>query len=216
MIRFGKYNYSKGELHPEVIARVDVGSYQAGVKRARNVVIKKYGGLTLRPGTRMVSEVKDDTGGNDLIPFQYSIDLPYVLEMGQGYMRPLAKGGAVVEEDLSITAITQAAQAQVTAAFHDYEVGEDIYFTNIQGMEEINEMIGQVTSVVDVNNFKVNIDTTNFTAFTGTSSGIVRTSAPPAPPTPPTVPAVVPPPDLPDFTDLGGFEITYNPFGVLP
>src|SRR3569623_1015316 len=55
-----------------------------------------------------------------LIPFQFSIEQSYALEMGQGYMRPAANGGLVIEERLTSTDLTPGATTTVEAAFHDY------------------------------------------------------------------------------------------------
>jgi hypothetical protein len=203
-------NFSKGEIAEELIARIDVASYNASAKQARNVIILKYGGLTKRPGTRLVAKAYDSTLPVRLFPFQFSLTQAYALEFGQGYMRPAANGGLVLEQPLTITAITKAVNAQVTVAFHGFSVGDQIYFNNVAGMVEINGLFANVKSVVDANNFVIDIDTTQFSTFTGDSGGIVNTGAPPPPPTPPVVPPVVPPPSPPatggggSYSDTGG------------
>lgn len=68
--------------------------------------------------------------------------------------------------------ITQAAQAQVTTSrSHGYTVGQAVRFRmwpdeNNFGMNEIDGLIGNITSIVDEGNFTVDIDTRSFTAFT--------------------------------------------------
>ena len=196
--RVGLPNFSKGELGPELIARTDVAAYGAGVRRARNVFIRKYGGLTKRMGTRFVSEVYDSSQPVRLLPFQFSIEQAYALELGQGYMRAGALGGMVLNEELAITGITKAAQAQVTAALHGYSPGDQVYFKGVAGMVEINGLTGRVVSVTGVNTFTVDINTTAFAAFTSATGGITRTTPPPDPTPDPVVPPVVDPPEPPE------------------
>lgn len=197
-------NYSKGELGPELYGRFDVDAWQAAVKQARNVVILKYGGLTKRPGTRLVGEVLNDSSDNALIPFEFSLEQTYVLEMGQGYLAPVAMGGRVLEEELEITAISAAANAQITAVFHAYLVGEQVHLTGIEGEmgDLLNGRFWTVESVVDADNFTINADTTGLT-FTSATGGTTRTAAPPPPPAPPPVPPP-PPPSEPPPTSPGG------------
>jgi hypothetical protein len=190
--RAGSFNFSKGEIAEELIARVDVGSYSSAVRQARNVVVKKYGGLAKRPGTRLVAEAWDATHPVRLLPFQFSLQQAFALEMGQGYMRPAATGGLLIEQKNKVTAITKATNAVVTAAYHGYSVGDQVYFSGITGMTQINGRFGKVVGVPSANSFTVNINTTSFSTFTG-SDGVVN-SAPPPPPTPAPTPTPTPAP----------------------
>jgi hypothetical protein len=127
--------------------------------------------------------------------------------MGQGYMRPAALGGLVLEQPLTITAITKAANAQISAAFHGFLVGDQLYFNNVLGMVEINGLTGIVQTVPDGNNFTVNIDSRGFSTFTGDSGGVTNSGPPPAPPSPPPVPPPPPPPSPPDVGGGGGYSV---------
>lgn len=205
--RLPNVNFSKGEIAPQLLGRVDVQSYSAGVKKARNMIGLKYGGQTKRPGFRFVAEVHDNSGPVRLIPFQFDEGKSgqnYALEMGQGYMRPAALGGMVLETELVITGITNATNAQVTAAYHGYSVGDVIYFKGQAGMTEINGRFGRVTSVIDADNFTVDLNSTSWGAWTANSGGITRTVAPDPDPVPPSVPPVVEPPEPPPVGGGGG------------
>lgn len=195
--RAAQVNFSKGEIAPELYGRFDVDTWRAAVKKARNVIILKYGGLTKRPGMRFVGEVLDDSEEQRLIPFEFSLTQTYALEFGQGYASPLALGGRVLEEGLEISAITAAANAQVTIAYHAYEVGERIYISGITGTmgNLLNGRFWNVVSVVDADNFTIDADTTGLAFTSDDGSGTVRTGAPTPPPsiTPPA--PVTPPPD---------------------
>lgn len=191
-------NFSKGEIAPELEGRFDLSAYQVGLRRARNVKIRRTGGVSKRMGTRFVSEALSSTAR--LFPFQFSDEQGYALEFGQAYMRPLALGGAVLEEGLKVTAITKAVQAKITSAFHGYAVDDQVYLLSNDptafGMHEILDRWLTIVSVQDANNFTVDINSTSFTAF-GSDTGTVRVGAPPAPPPDPPVPPPATPPEEP-------------------
>ncbi|MDS1138576.1 ubiquitin-activating E1 FCCH domain-containing protein [Nitratireductor indicus] len=63
------------------------------------------------------------------------------------------------------TAITKAANAQVTLAGHGLSTGARVKLVDLGGMVELNGSVGTVT-VVDANNFTIGIDTTGYTTFT--------------------------------------------------
>ncbi|CAN5713046.1 hypothetical protein BH11PSE6_BH11PSE6_10220 [soil metagenome] len=284
-LRTGQPNFSKGELAEDLIARVDVAAYATGLRRARNVTILKYGGVTKRPGTRLVAEVYQDTltatftgsisgavltvtapvtgiigasmaiggagvpegltivergtgtGGAGtyslnmavdlpvaataitatmdspvrLVPFQFSLEQTYALEMGQGYMRPAALGGMVIEDKLTIASVTTGATTTVQAAYHDYAVGDQVYFDGVAGMVELNGRIARVVSVGDSSHFTVDIDSTGFSAFTADTGGAIRAGAPPPPPPPPPVPPPPPPPAPPSTTPPGNCVVDDTP-----
>lgn len=70
----------------------------------------------------------------------------------------------------TITAITQALNAQITVAAHGYVAGDAIRITGVVGMTQINNFTVGVVSVVDANNFTISLDTRDFTAYTSAGS----------------------------------------------
>lgn len=209
--RTAQPNFSRGEISPDLYGRFDTDMYGAGVKKARNVLILKYGGLTKRPGTQLVAEVIDPSEPTRLVPFQFSLTQTYALEFGQGYMSPCAFGGRLLETELAITAITNAAQAQVTVAYHGLSVGDLFYISGVEGEmgDLLNGRAWPVMSVVDADNFTIDADTSAVAAFTACTGGITRTEAPSVP-TPPVVPDPVPEPDLPDYFGGAGGDFGYK------
>jgi len=203
MFRAGQPNFSRGEIGPELRGRFDVDAYSAGLEAARNVIVLKYGGLTKRPGTRLVAEIIDASEPTRVIPFQFSLTQTYALEMGQGYMAPCALGGRTLEEELEITNITNATFAQLTAAYHGYSVGDLAYVTGVEGElgEYLNGRSWPVYSIVDTDNFTIEANTAALDPFTAATGGITRVGAPPPPPPPPPVP---PPPPTPTPPPIGG------------
>lgn len=198
-------NFTKGEVAPELQARIDTNQYGAAVRKAKNFIIQRYGGLSFRPGFRLVAEVDDTTKNTRYMPFQYNMEQAYVIALEDGRGRLLAGGGMIAEENLKITAITRATNATVTAAFHDYAVGDRIFFSGIVGMTELNTRTAIVVSVIDANNFTIDIDTTSFGEFVS-SDGAERTGAPTPPPPDPTPPPPPPPPPEPPVIATPNFE----------
>jgi hypothetical protein len=206
-------NFTKGEIAPELQARIDTNQYQAGARRVRNFIIQRYGGLAFRPGFRFVGEVDNPDHNIRYLPFQYNIEQSYIMALEDQQMRFLTGGGFVLEEDLQITAISKAANAQLTVAFHDYVVGQRLYFSGIVGMTELNYQTGRVVSVVDANNFTIDIDTTSYSTFVS-SVGTARVGAPTPVPPDPAPPA--PPPAEPDPPLTSGGGGSGSDVGELP
>lgn len=217
MLRVGLFNFSKGELGEKLHGRVDVAAYSAAARLARNVTVLKYGGLARRMGTRLAYELREpDSGDPDvsgwdipegaarLVPFEFSIEQTYALLMTQAQMRPLAFGGAVLEDHLEILDITIEDGAIIEAAYHDYSVDEEIFLTGILGDlgEFLNGRAWLVTEVIDADHFRIDADTTGF-AFTGADGGTTRVGAPTPPPPPPVVPPPYVPPPPPDVIPPG-------------
>lgn len=72
----------------------------------------------------------------------------------------------------TITAITKAANAQITSASHGLSVGDVVTFSGVVGMIQINTLRGVVQTVPTANTFTVDIDTTGFTTYS--SGGIAN------------------------------------------
>ena len=79
-------NFSNGEISPLAMGRSDIAKYANSVKIMENFLINQLGGGLYRPGTRYVASTKDN-GAARLMPFQYSADQDYVMELGDLYAR---------------------------------------------------------------------------------------------------------------------------------
>lgn len=207
-IRGSIVNMTKGEVSSDVESRFDLSVYQAGLRKARNVQVRRTGGVAKRMGSRIVAEALGDTVR--LIPFQFSDTNAYAMEFGQAYMRPLALGGAVLESGLSVTNITRANPATVTVQNHGYTAGEQVYFVGIEGMVEINGRFITILTVLNDDTFTIDINTTGFGAFTGSGGGQVNADPPAPAPPPPVVPPEEPTPVAPVIGSEGGGGYTDN------
>jgi hypothetical protein len=90
---------TKGELSPSLYGRVDLAAYYLGLKTCRNFIVRPYGGVVNRTGSRFVSEVKDSAKRSRLIPFLFSSDDAFILELGDHVMRVYYRGAVVLDGD---------------------------------------------------------------------------------------------------------------------
>jgi hypothetical protein len=118
-------NFSGGELDPALHSRVDNVKYATGLKTLRNAMIQRSSGSVNRPGTELVGRVYRSTTTlgdysiHRLVPYfvpDFSVASEYVIEIGEGYLRPLKNGAQILESAYTITAITQASPGVVTYA----------------------------------------------------------------------------------------------------
>jgi len=87
--------FSRGELSPRIIGRVDNKAYFNAYFYGQNMIPFPQGALTKRPGTRYISAVKDSADVTTLVPFRFSTVQNYMLEFGDGYFRVYRNRGQV-------------------------------------------------------------------------------------------------------------------------
>lgn len=212
--------FAGGELGDDLLGRTDTAKYRTALRRARNVIGMPAGGITRRPGLMFANEVYDSARKTRVIPFQFSVNQGYAMELGHHTLRFISLGGNVLRKELEVTSITNAEQATVTTnGPHGYVVGWDVVFENIEGMTEINGRQGRILSLTPTS-FVIGIDTTDFGIFTGSGGGVAGDTAggtggdppPPPPPAPTDPPPETPPfqdqePDPPVYYHIGDFHI---------
>jgi hypothetical protein len=96
-ITTAKQNFTAGEMSPRLFGRTDLGRYDNGAQIIQNFLVQPHGGLTRRPGTRFVREVKTSANKTRLVAFQFNVEQAYVLEFGNTYFRIYKDGGIVVD-----------------------------------------------------------------------------------------------------------------------
>lgn len=92
--------FTTGEISPEVLARSELDKYQYALKQARNVYIRPYGAVYRRSGTIYHSACKYADKKAILVEFNYSVELSYMLEIGEGYIR-IHKNGEYLGVELA-------------------------------------------------------------------------------------------------------------------
>lgn len=95
-IPLDKTIFSAGEVDPALRARTDLGRYQTGLAICENFVVMVEGGVTRRPGTRYVGELKTTGQRGLLLPFEFSVDDSYMLAFNDKAMRVYRNGGVIL------------------------------------------------------------------------------------------------------------------------
>lgn len=67
----------------------------------------------------------------------------------------------------SISGATQSNPCQITSTAHGLSSGQQIYIFGVGGMTQLNTSQVYTVTVVDANNFTINVNSTNFSAYTG-------------------------------------------------
>lgn len=88
-------SFAGGELAPSLHARVDLAKYAVGLRLCRNFFVHAHGGVSNRPGTQFIGEVKNSAVRGRLIPFAFNTTQTYVLEFGHLCLRVIKDGGYV-------------------------------------------------------------------------------------------------------------------------
>ena len=178
-------NFTGGELSPRLDGRTDLTKYSSGCSTLENLVVYPHGSAARRPGSTFIAEVADSDNKTRLIPFEFSTTQTYMLEFSNLKMRVYKDKGAVLEGDKTISGITQANPAVVTATSHGYSNGDEVLISGVSGMTEVN---GKRFLVADktTNTFElqdkdgVDINSTSFTAYTsgGVSNKVFELATP--------------------------------------
>lgn len=98
-------NFQSGELSPRLEGRIDLQKYQSGVQQLTNMLVFPQGGATRRPGTYYAGSSKSN-GKVRLIPFEFSDEQAYIIELGANYMRFYTDGGLLVSGGSAVEVVT--------------------------------------------------------------------------------------------------------------
>jgi hypothetical protein len=170
-------NFTGGELSPRLDGRTDLTKYTSGCATLENLIVYPHGNAARRPGSTFVAEVADSDNKTRLIPFEFSTTQTYMLEFSNLKMRVYKDSGSVLEGDKTISGITAANPAVVTATSHGYSNGDEVLISGVSGMTEVN---GKRFLVADktTNTFElqdkdsVDINSSSFTAYS--SGGVAN------------------------------------------
>lgn len=90
-------NFTSGEVSPIVRGRVDAQKYANGLEKCENFIVKPQGPICRRSGTKFLGPTKYPNQKSILIPFEYSDQSGYVLELGKGYIHIWKNDGLLFE-----------------------------------------------------------------------------------------------------------------------
>lgn len=131
MTRLLQPSLTGGEVSPSLYGRVDTARYSVGLRRCRNFIVRPYGGVENRCGFKYVAVAGPTPTGaspgvSRVIPFVYSTETSYVIDMGNGYMRFLSGGAAIL-------AATTAYNAGTTYTVNAYVTSVGITYRSLAG-----------------------------------------------------------------------------------
>ena len=163
-------NFTGGELSPRLDGRNDLTKYTSGCSTLENLVVYPHGAAARRPGSTFVAEVADSDNKTRLIPFEFSTTQTYMLEFSNLKIRFYKDNGSILEGNKTITGITQANPAVVTATSHGYSNGDEVLITTVVGMTEVNSkrflVAGKTTNTFQLTDKDgTNINSTGYTAY---------------------------------------------------
>jgi len=176
---FLKNDMTSGQVSP-LLGKLSGNKRHAnGLKSLQNMTILPQGGVTSRPGSKFIAEVKTSSQKTRMISFEFSTTQSYAIELGNQYIRIYKDSGQVLESDITITGITQADPGVITSVAHGLLNGDQVYLTEIVGMTELNKttLFFTVSNKTD-DTFEIqdrdgtDVDTTGFTAYT--SGGVIN------------------------------------------
>jgi hypothetical protein len=171
--------FTAGEISPRLEGRVTIEKYREGLSNLTNMVVQPHGGVSRRPGTEYLGEVKDSSSITRLIPFEFKTADTYALEFGDQYMRVFRNGLQVlVDSEKSVSSITQASPGVFTSSSHGLSDGDEVYLYNEGG--DMTELAARNYLIADstANTFTLTdlfgnaIDTTSFTTYTGSGVSV--------------------------------------------
>lgn len=178
-------SFVAGEISPRLEGRTELDKYRAGLSELLNMVVHPHGGVSRRPGTEFLGEVKNSATKTRLIPFQFKTTDTYILEFGDSIMRVYRNGGQVLDATVNITGATKANPVVITAAGHSFNNGDEVFISGVGGMTELNGrnykvILSSAVTFALQDLYGNNVDSTGFTTYTsgGTADEIFEVATP--------------------------------------
>mgnify|MGYP003672153812 CR=1 FL=1 len=131
-------SFSRGEIGPALYGRVNIDFYQNSLRRANNMFVHQFGGISNRPGFQFIGPVKDQASAPRLVEFQFKSTDTHILEFGNQYIRFIRNDAHITEAAKTISGATNANPIVVTASSHGYSNGDEVYISGVVGMTQIN------------------------------------------------------------------------------
>jgi len=170
MSKKAQVSFGSGEISPALYARRDLDKHESALASTKNCFISPEGGISNRQGLHYAETIKNILSeGARLIPFAFNVEQQYALEFGDYYMRVIRNGSYVYEAAKTIVGITKASPGVVEITSHGYTDGDQLYFSDVAGMPELNNRSALVangaTNTFELTDFDgVAIDTSGYSA----------------------------------------------------
>lgn len=89
-------SFASGEFSPLLNGNVDNPRYGQALAICLNYLPTVQNGITRRPGSKFVAEVKTSSKSTRLVSFEFSVTQAYILEFGDQYIRFYRNGGQIL------------------------------------------------------------------------------------------------------------------------
>lgn len=133
-------NVVGGEISPLLYSRVDIPLLQKAVAKCENFIVQPQGGASFRCGSRFVKYTRYNRNAR-FIPFQFSDQQAYLIEATDKKFRFYKDEGAILETSKTITGVSNANPATITAASHGFSVGDEVYISGVIGSTELQARV---------------------------------------------------------------------------
>jgi hypothetical protein len=130
--RLFKPSLAGGELSPSLYGRVDLGKYAVGLRRCRNFLVHRTGGVSNRPGFAYLGDVANAAVCPALVPFRFnaSADQVCLLEFGDYSMRIWYQGGLILNGSGNPVVVTTPYSAAQAAEMDHAQSGDILYLAH--------------------------------------------------------------------------------------
>ncbi len=88
-------SFAGGEITPELFGRVDLPKFQTGLATCLNFLVLPHGPVSVRPGFGYINATKVAGEASRLIPFSYSTEQAFAIEIGAGYFHWHTQGATL-------------------------------------------------------------------------------------------------------------------------
>lgn len=125
-------SFAGGELSPALSGRVDLSKYAIGLKRCRNFLVHRTGGVSNRAGFQFLGSVADEATLPMLIPFRFntSADQVAVLEFGNHTMRVWFQGALITDASGAVLTVATPYSAAEAAELGRVQSGDVLYLAH--------------------------------------------------------------------------------------
>lgn len=96
MTAVAQRSFAGGEIAPELYGRVDQLKYQTGLRRCRNFMVQRHGGVANRPGMQFVAPSRNQILPGKLIKFVFTEEQSYLIHLTNDQRASFYRNGAPV------------------------------------------------------------------------------------------------------------------------
>jgi len=163
----GQISYNAGLLSPYISARLDIDKYYQGGEVYDNFLPLIEGPITRRPGNLFITPQGDEDSVARVVAFEVSVDQPYMLEFGDGYLRVFRDKSVVLDSTYAPVVVQSVSWSApdltvVLLSTAGLFTGDNVFFAGTS-VPEINNQFFRITFVNATDITLDGVDGTDFT-----------------------------------------------------